>query len=99
MPCLFARLLLHSVPYGVLLSGGLDSSLIAAIACRLCKSRDENGWPMLHSFSVGLKDSPDLKAARVAADALHTKHTEFHFTIAEGLNALSDVIYHLESQK
>jgi asparagine synthase (glutamine-hydrolysing) len=85
------------------LSGGLDSSVIASIAARICTTRVENEgksgawWPVLHSFSVGLKDSPDLKAARVVADAIKTVHHEFTFTVDEGLNALSDVIYHLET--
>jgi hypothetical protein len=77
---------------GVLLSGGLDSSVIAAIASRMCPKGS------LHSFSVGLKDSPDLKAARIVANTIHTIHHEIHFTIQEGLNAIRDVIYHLESQ-
>jgi asparagine synthetase B (glutamine-hydrolysing) len=87
----------------VLLSGGLDSSVIAAIAARVCSTRIENEgksvawWPSLHSFSVGLKDSPDLRAARIVADHIKSVHHEFHFTIEEGLNALSDVIYHLET--
>ena len=91
------------MPYGVLLSGGLDSSLIASIAARVCATRVEDDgkspawWPRLHSFSVGLTDSPDLKAARIVADAIHTVHHEFHFTVEEGINALQDVIYHLET--
>ena len=90
---------------GVLLSGGLDSSVIAAVAARVCSKRVETGgqsaawWPSLHSFSVGLKDSPDLKAARIVAEAIHTIHHEMHFTVEEGLNAIQDVIYHLESNK
>jgi len=85
------------------LSGGLDSSLIAAIASRICANRVEDEgrtaawWPRLHSFSVGLSNSPDLKMARIVADAIHTVHHEFIFTIDEGLNAISDVIYHLET--
>lgn len=90
------------MPYGVLLSGGLDSSLIASIAARLCAERSAEGkspawWPSLHSFSVGLKDSPDLKAARLVSESLKTIHHEFVFTVEEGLNAISDVIYHLET--
>lgn len=127
--------LMSEVPYGVLLSGGLDSSLIAAIAARetdkvaLAQSRsmsrgrsssiasqgrssgglvgvDEDAqdetetltaWPRLHSFSIGLENSPDLLAARVAADYLGTVHHEYTFTVEEGLDAVADVIYHLET--
>jgi hypothetical protein len=101
---LWIVLSLLSVPYGVLLSGGLDSSVIASIAAKVCATRIENDgaspawWPSLHSFSVGLKDSPDLKAARIVADSLKTVHHEFHFTVDEGINAIRDVIYHLESR-
>ncbi len=91
------------VPYGVLLSGGLDSSLVAAIAKKYAARRVEDEgkseawWPQLHSFSVGLKESPDLKAARDVAAHLGTVHHEFVFTVQEGLDALSDVIFHLET--
>ena len=95
--------MMSDVPYGVLLSGGLDSSLVAAIAKKFAARRVEEDekteawWPQLHSFAVGLKDSPDLKAAREVAAHIGTVHHEFHFTIQEGLDALSDVIYHLET--
>ncbi len=91
------------VPYGVLLSGGLDSSLVAAIAKKYAARRvDEDGkteawWPQLHSFAVGLEGSPDLKAAREVAAHIGTVHHELHFTVQEGLDALSDVIHHLET--
>ncbi|HEY3305924.1 MAG TPA: asparagine synthase B [Candidatus Binatia bacterium] len=97
------RQMMSDVPYGVLVSGGLDSSLIAAIASRYRKKRVESGdkkeawWPRLHSFSVGLKDSPDLQHARKVAKHIGTVHHEIVFTIAEGLDALRDVIYHLET--
>ena len=84
--------LMADVPYGVLISGGLDSSIIAAIACKFKESKDP-----LHSFAVGLKESPDLKYAKKVAEFLGTKHHEILFTIQEAMDALKDVIYHLET--
>jgi len=95
--------MMSDVPYGVLISGGLDSSLIAAIASKFRKNRvesegkEEAWWPRLHSFSVGLKNSPDLKFARKVADYIGTVHHETIFTIQEGFDAIKDVIYHLET--
>jgi len=95
--------LMSDVPYGVLLSGGLDSSLVASIMARHCGQRIETGgretahWPRLHSFSVGLKTSPDLKAAREVAAFLGTVHHEYTFTPEQGVDAIKDVIYHLET--
>lgn len=90
--------LMSDVPFGVLLSGGLDSSLVAAVANRVL-ARDQRAavWGKLHSFCVGLPGSPDLKAARVVADYLGTDHHEFHFTVQEGIDAIGDVIYHVET--
>jgi asparagine synthase (glutamine-hydrolysing) len=97
------RQLMSDVPYGVLLSGGLDSSIISAIAKKYSTTRLESGsvkeawWPQLHSFAVGLVGSPDLAAARKVADYIGTVHHEINFTIEQGMDAISDVIYHLET--
>lgn len=97
------RQLMSDVPYGVLLSGGLDSSIISAVAKKYAAKRIESGdtqeawWPQLHSFAVGLDGSPDLIAAKKVAEHIGTVHHEIHFTIQEGLDAVRDVIYHLET--
>ncbi|MGL4754975.1 MAG: asparagine synthase B [Aeromonadaceae bacterium] len=97
------RQLMCDVPYGVLLSGGLDSSIISAVTKRFAARRVEDDgkseawWPQLHSFAVGLKGSPDLSAAQKVADHLGTIHHEITFTVQEGIDALRDVIYHLET--
>lgn len=91
--------LMTDVPFGVLLSGGLDSSLVAAVASRfLANAEAACQWgSQLHTFCIGLKGSPDLKAAREVADYLGTRHHEFHFTVQEGIDALEEVIYHIET--
>ncbi|WP_298288291.1 asparagine synthase B [Lutibacter sp.] len=97
------RQLMSDVPYGVLLSGGLDSSVTSAIAKKYAAKRIESDdtqaawWPQLHSFSVGLEGSPDLAAAQKVADHIGTVHHEIKFTIQEGLDAIRDVIYNLET--
>lgn len=97
------RQLMSDVPYGVLLSGGLDSSITSAIAKKYSQKRVETDdtkeawWPQLHSFSVGLEGSPDLAAARKVALHIGTVHHEIKFTIQEGLDAIKDVIYNLET--
>lgn len=95
--------LMSDVPYGVLLSGGLDSSITSALAKKYSSKRVETNdsedawWPQLHSFAVGLKGSPDLSSAKYVANHIGTIHHEIHFTIQEGLDAIRDVIYHLET--
>ena len=97
------RQLMSDVPYGVLLSGGLDSSIISAIAQKYAARRVEDGgqtgawWPRLHSFAVGLKGAPDLEKARLVAEHIGTVHHEINYTIQEGLDALRDVIYFTET--
>ncbi|MEG3768276.1 asparagine synthase B [Alteromonas sp. 14N.309.X.WAT.G.H12] len=95
--------MMSDVPYAVLLSGGLDSSLVSAVAAQYVAKRVEDEdksdawWPRLHSFAVGLEGAPDLVAAKQVADMIGTVHHEIHFTIQEGLDAIRDVIYHLET--
>lgn len=97
------RQLMCDVPYGVLLSGGLDSSVISAIAKKYAAHRVETGstqdawWPQLHSFAVGLKGAPDLAKAKEVADHIGTVHHEINYTIQEGLDAVRDVIYFIET--
>ncbi|OCH14643.1 asparagine synthase B [Aliivibrio sp. 1S128] len=97
------RQLMTDVPYGVLLSGGLDSSITSAVAKKFAAMRIEDNeqsqawWPQLHSFAVGLEGAPDLKAAREVANQIGTVHHEMTYTIQEGLDAIRDVIYHIET--
>ena len=97
------RQLMSDVPYGVLLSGGLDSSIISAIASKYASKRIESGdkqeawWPRLHSFAVGLKGAPDLAAAKKVAEHIGTVHHEINNTVQEGIDALRDVIYYIET--
>ncbi|MBP5381187.1 MAG: asparagine synthase B [Bacteroidaceae bacterium] len=97
------RQLMSDVPYGVLLSGGLDSSIISAIAKKFAAKRIETGgkhdawWPQLHSFAIGLKGAPDLEKAKEVAEHIGTIHHEINYTIQEGLDAIRDVIYYIET--
>ena len=97
------RQLMCDVPYGVLISGGVDSSIISSVAAKFRENRVEEGdsgpawWPRIHSFAVGLEGAPDLAPARKVADYIGAIHHEIHFTVQEGLDALSDVIHHIET--
>ena len=94
---------MSDVPYGVLLSGGLDSSVISAIAKKYAAKRIETDgasdawWPQLHSFAIGLKGAPDLIKAREVAEYIGTVHHEINYTLQEGLDAIRDVIYFIET--
>lgn len=97
------RQMMSDVPFGVLLSGGLDSSIIAALACKFSEKRIEDNdlstawWPRIHSFAIGLEGAPDLEAAQHVADSIDSVHHGFTFTVQEGLDALKDVIHHVET--
>jgi asparagine synthase (glutamine-hydrolysing) len=97
------RQLMCDVPYGVLISGGVDSSVVAAVAAKFSARRIEEDdrvpawWPRLHSFAIGLEGAPDLAPARAVAEHIGAVHHQVHFTVQEGLDALSDVVYHLET--
>ncbi|KAG5181263.1 asparagine synthase [Tribonema minus] len=91
------RRMMSDVPWGVLLSGGLDSSLVASVASRHARRNPNSPFPRIHSFSVGIEGSPDLKAAKEVADFLGTVHHSYQYTIQEGLDAIREVVYHLET--